>query len=306
MADDPTLIPIANDDETPRPRAGVPRRARPASVYDLNANDLKRVIGDLGVPAYRARQIARWLYEPDRLVTSFEAMTDLPKQLRETLSASLKISVLEPVREFRTDNGDTIKTLYRTVDGQFVETVLMLYADRSTVCVSCQVGCAVGCAFCATGLGGLNRNLSAGEIVEQTINAARRARELGRPLTILVMMGMGEPLQNYAETMKFVRVLNDSSGFNFGARRITISTSGIVPRIDALAGEGLQINLAVSLHAPNDALRETLVPINKRWPIATLLESVDRYVAKTGRRVSFEYALMGGINDSDEIAAELG
>jgi 23S rRNA (adenine2503-C2)-methyltransferase len=212
---------------------------------------------------------------------------------------------MQPVRELATDGSETIKTLYRTFDGQFVETVLMLYPDRATVCVSCQVGCAVGCAFCATGLGGLTRNLTAGEMVQQTIDAARRARDLGRSLTNLVMMGMGEPFHNYDATMKFVAILNDPHGLGFGARRITISTSGIVPMIDKLADEPYQVNLAISIHAPDDDLRSRLVPINRRYPIADLMAAVHGYIAKTGRRVSFEYALMRGINDSDETAQSL-
>jgi 23S rRNA (adenine2503-C2)-methyltransferase len=267
--------------------------------------ELEAKLVALGQPAFRGRQIAKWLYEPERLATSYQQMTDLPVGLRQQLGESLPISTLASVRELRSENGDTLKTLYRTVDGQFVETVLMLYRDRATVCVSCQVGCAVGCSFCATGIGGLMRNLSAGEMVEQTVAAARRAKSLGRPLTNLVMMGMGEPLQNYAETMRFVGILNDPKLFNFGARRITISTSGIVPRIEALADEPYQVNLAVSLHAPEDELRETLVPINRRWPVARLMAAVDYYIEKTGRRVSFEYALMGGINDSDQTAMAL-
>ncbi len=215
------------------------------------------------------------------------------------------MTTLAPVRTLTADDGETIKTLYRTGDGQLLETVLMLYPDRATVCVSCQVGCAVGCAFCATGLMGLARNLGAGEMVAQTVGAAREARERGRALTNIVMMGMGEPLQNYAETMKFIRIVHDPAGLDIGARRITVSTSGIVPKIDALAAEPLQLNLAVSLHAPNDELRSELVPINRRYPIAMLMASVDRYIKETGRRVSFEYALMRGINDSDEIAHEL-
>ena len=215
------------------------------------------------------------------------------------------MTTLTPVRTLTADDGETIKTLYRTVDGQLLETVLMLYPDRATVCVSCQVGCAVGCAFCATGLMGLARNLGAGEMVAQVVDAAREARERGRALTNIVMMGMGEPLQNYAETMQFIRIVHDPAGLDIGARRITVSTSGIVPKIDALAAEPFQLNLAVSLHAPNDELRSELVPINRRYPIAVLMASVDRYIEETGRRVSFEYALMRGINDSDEIAHEL-
>lgn len=287
------------------PTRGLRRAARPLSAYSLQRDELADKLAELGEPAFRARQIGQWLYDVDRLATNYEQMTDLPAGLRARLESELPISTLTTVRELRTDNGDTVKTLYQSQDGQFLETVLMLYRDRATVCVSCQVGCAVGCAFCATGIGGLTRNLTAGEMVEQTVNAARQARELGRPLTNLVMMGMGEPLQNYAETMKFVRILNDPKGFNFGARRITISTSGIVPRIDALADEPIQVNLAVSIHAPNNALRDQLVPINKRWPVEQLLAAIDRYTDKTGRRVSFEYALMGGINDDDATAREL-
>ena len=299
------LIPTPTQATTKPTRPGSRRATRPVAAYDLTPAELEAKAVELGQPAFRGRQIAKWLYDPERLATSYEQMTDLPATLRGRLASELPIASLELVRELQTDNGDTIKSLYRTQDGQFVETVLMLYRDRATVCVSCQVGCAVGCAFCATGIGGLTRNLTAGEMVEQSVNAARRAGELGRPLTNLVMMGMGEPLQNYAETMKFVGILNDPKGFGFGARRITISTSGIVPKIDALAEEPYQVNLAVSIHAPNDELRNSLVPVNKRWPVADLIAATDRYTAKTGRRVSFEYALMGGINDDDETAREI-
>jgi 23S rRNA (adenine2503-C2)-methyltransferase len=212
---------------------------------------------------------------------------------------------LRLVHAIETDDGETVKMLYTTHDGQLVETVLMFYPDRATVCVSCQVGCAVGCAFCATGLGGLQRNLTAGEMVVQAVDAARMARERGRPLTNLVMMGMGEPFHNYRETMSFIGILNDKHGMNFGARRITVSTSGIVPGIEKLAAEPYQVNLAISLHAPNDELRSSLVPINNRFPIAVLMSAARDYIERTGRRISFEYALMKGINDSDVIAHEL-
>src|SRR5215211_6847015 len=302
----PSLVPSPTESSPASADRPVSRRAaRPVSAYGLTLTELEAKMTELDEPPFRGRQIARWLYDSARLATSYEQMTDLPAALRTKLAAALPVQTLTLVRELQTDNGDTIKSLYRAQDGQLLETVLMLYRDRSTVCVSCQVGCAVGCAFCATGIGGLMRNLTAGEMVEQTINSARRARELGRPLTNLVMMGMGEPLQNYAETMKFVGILNDPKGFNFGARRITISTSGIVSRIDALAEEPYQVNLAVSIHAPNDELRSTLVPINRRWPVADLMAAVERYTAKTGRRVSFEYALMGGINDDDATAQQL-
>ena len=289
----------------PRPTTGrtVPRGARPVTLYDLTLDELEERFRDVGQPAYRARQVYDWAY--GKLARDYDAMTNLPAALRVELAGALPFAAMTPVRELVTDDGLTFKTLYRTFDGQLVETVLMLYPERATVCVSCQVGCAVGCAFCATGLGGLTRNLTAGEMVAQAVDAARRAKELGRTLTNLVMMGMGEPFQNYAATMRFVGIIHDPRGLNLGARRITISTSGIVPKIDALATELYQLNLAVSLHAPNDELRSRLVPINRRWPVAELLAACDRYIAATGRRVSFEYALMKGINDGDEVAREL-
>ncbi|MFL5758214.1 MAG: 23S rRNA (adenine(2503)-C(2))-methyltransferase RlmN [Thermomicrobiales bacterium] len=283
-------------------RLATPRAQRPKSVYDVTLYELEARFEQLGAPRYRARQLYNWLY--GQLARDYDTMTNLPSSLRQTLADELPIVVMAPIREIGADGGDTFKTLYRTADNQFVETVLMLYPDRATVCVSCQVGCAVGCAFCATGLGGLTRNLTAGEMVRQVIDAARRARELGRTLTNLVMMGMGEPLQNYAPTMKMVQILHDPRGLNFGARRMTISTSGIVPKIDALAEEPYQVNLAISIHAPNDELRSRLVPINNRYPVAELIASVKRYIAKTGRRVSFEYALMKGINDDDRTARD--
>jgi 23S rRNA (adenine2503-C2)-methyltransferase len=279
------------------------RRDRPRGLYDLTLPELEARVEELGYPAYRARQVWGWAYR--QLARDYAEMTNIPAALRDALTTAVPMTTLAPVRTLTADDGETIKTLYRTGDGQLLETVLMLYPDRATVCVSCQVGCAVGCAFCATGLMGLARNLGAGEMVAQTVGAAREARERGRALTNIVMMGMGEPLQNYAETMKLIRIVHDPAGLDIGARRITVSTSGIVPKIDALAAEPLQLNLAVSLHAPNDELRSELVPINRRYPIATLMASIDHYIEETGRRVSFEYALMRGVNDSDEIAREL-
>jgi len=293
---------------TPTPasatRRHVSRAERPTSLYDLTLPELAARLRERGLPAYRARQIFGWAY--GQLAADYAAMTNLPAALRDELATTMPLTVLTPVREVATDGGDTVKTLYQTFDGQLVETVLMFYPDRVTVCVSCQVGCAVGCAFCATGLAGLARNLSAGEMVAQVVDAARRARAAGRALTNVVMMGMGEPFQNYAATLRMVALLHEPHGLNFGARRVTISTSGVVPRIEALADEPYQVNLAVSLHAPNDELRDRLVPLNRRYPIADLVAACRHYIAKTGRRVSFEYALMKGINDSDEIARELG
>jgi 23S rRNA (adenine2503-C2)-methyltransferase len=290
---------------TPAPLQPVAsRRSRPRGLYDVTLPELETRVKDLGHPAYRARQVWNWAYR--QLAQDYAAMGNIPAALRDELQLAMPMNTLEPVRTVAADDGETIKTLYRTQDGELLETVLMLYPERATVCVSCQVGCAVGCAFCATGLMGLSRNLSAGEIVAQVVGATREARERGRTLTNIVMMGMGEPLQNYAETMKFIRIVHDPDGMNLGARRITVSTSGIVPRIDALSLEDLPVNLAVSLHAPEDEQRSELVPINRRYPIAMLMETIDRYIERTGRRVSFEYALMRGINDSDETARKLG
>lgn len=279
------------------------RRVTRTTLYDLTYDDLRARVAECGQQPFRASQIYDWAYK--KLVTGYDQMTNVPFELRSALSETLPMDPLTQVHAVETDDGETVKFLYTTHDGQLVETVLMFYPDRATVCVSCQVGCAVGCAFCATGLGGLQRNLTAGEMVVQAVNAARIARERGRPLTNLVMMGMGEPFHNYRETMKFIAILNDRHGLEFGARRITVSTSGIVPGIQKLAEEPYQVNLAISLHAPNDTLRSRLVPINDRFPISMLMQTARDYIARTGRRISFEYALMKGINDSDEVAEEL-
>ena len=280
-----------------------PRLERPVTLHDLTLAELESRLAADGIPRYRARQIYHWAYR--QLAGSYEAMTVLPKDLRSRLAASLPVSSLEPVREVSADQGETLKLLFRTFDGEHIETVLMFYPDRTTVCVSCQVGCAVGCAFCATGMLGLIRNLTAGEMVSQVVEAARRARGHGRTLTNIVMMGMGEPFQNYDATMRMVGILHEPEGMNTGVRRITLSTSGLVPFIDRLITEPFPVNLAVSLHAPNDALRSTLVPFNRRYPIGELLAACRRYVEQTGRRVSFEYALIKDVNDSDAIAGEL-
>jgi 23S rRNA (adenine2503-C2)-methyltransferase len=279
------------------------RRDTPSTLYDLKLDELTTHIAQLGQPAYRARQLYHWAYQ--QLATSYDDMRVLPKALRAELAESLPLTHLEPVQEVQTDDGETLKLLFRTRDGNHIETVLMFYPDRVTVCVSCQIGCAVGCSFCATGMMGLTRNLTAGEMVGQVVAAARRAGEFDRQLTNIVMMGMGEPFQNYHATMKMARILNDPEGMKFGARRITVSTSGLVPFIDKLAGDLLQVNLAISLHAPNDYLRDTLVPLNQRWNVEQLIAACRRYVDTTGRRISFEYCLIKDVNDSDDVAEQL-
>jgi 23S rRNA (adenine2503-C2)-methyltransferase len=282
---------------------GSTRRFVPHSLYEFTLDELTDWLAERGEPRFRARQVFAGAY--GALAADYDAITTLARPLRQRLAGELPLGALTPLREIETDDGETLKVLYRTADGQTLETVLMFYAERSTVCVSCQVGCAVGCSFCATGLGGLSRNLSAGEMVAQVVDMARRSRERGRPLTNLVMMGMGEPFHNYAAVLKMVGILHDPAGLNFGARRITISTSGVVPGIEKLALEPYQVNLAISIHAGNDELRSRLVPLNTRWPLDDLLRAVRRYCRTTGRRVSFEYALIAGVNDSDDDAREL-
>ena len=279
------------------------RAARPVTLHDLTLPELEERLAELGAPRYRARQIYHWAYQ--QLASDYAEMTVLPKPLRAELAEQLPFSQLTLVRQVVADDGETVKLLFRTFDGEHIETVLMFYPDRTTVCVSCQVGCAVGCAFCATGMMGLTRNLSAGEMVGQVVHAARAAREHGRSLTNIVMMGMGEPFQNYEQVMKMVAILHDPEGLNFGSRRTTVSTSGLVPFIDRLAEEPYQVKLAISLHAPNDELRSQLVPLNRRYNVGELIGACRRYVERTKRRVTFEYALIKDVNDSDATAREL-
>lgn len=262
-------------------------QAGPDAVADLLADQ----------PAYRARQTWDGLYR--RLLDPLD-MTDLPKALRHRLGEHLP-QALQPAAESVTDGGGTVKWLWRLHDGAHVETVLMHYRDRSTVCVSSQAGCAMGCGFCATGQGGFERHLESGEIVEQVVRAAQRAGK--RRLSNVVFMGMGEPLANYDRVWSAIRRLHDDMGLS--ARHLTVSTIGVVPGIDRLAGADLPVNLAVSLHAANDALRDRLVPLNRRYPLAALTAACSRYVAASGRRLSFEWALIDSTNDRPSDAAEL-
>ena len=279
---------------------------RPAtSLYDLTLAELEGTLVAWGEPKYRAKQIFDWAY--GRLVEDYDAMTNLPAALRARLAEELPFVPYAEVREvaLTEPEGQTIKTLFRTADDRHVEAVLMFYPDRVTACISCQIGCPIRCTFCATGINGLERNLTAGEMVAQVVALARRARAEGRTLSNIVMMGMGEPLANYEPTLKFIGIINDAAGLGFGARRVTVSTAGIATGIERLAAEPYAVNLAVSLHAPNDALRDTLVPLNRRWPVATLLDACRRYVRETHRRVTFEYILIDGMNDAPELAHEL-
>jgi 23S rRNA (adenine2503-C2)-methyltransferase len=232
-------------------------------------------------------------------------MTNLPLSLRARLEAEARVSSLRPLVTLDSDDGETRKTLFGLPDGPQVEAVLMRYRRRRTLCISTQAGCAMGCPFCATGQGGFARNLSAGEIVAQVLFYARLLAEQDQHVTNIVFMGMGEPLANYAATWGAIRRLNDPNSFGLGARAMTLSTVGLVPAIRRMIHEPEQVGLAVSLHAPSNQLRNELVPINRRYPLAQLMEVCHDYVGATHRRISFEYALMDGINDSDDQARQV-
>lgn len=269
-------------------------------LFDLTFEELTEIITSFGEPKFRAKQVWEWMYANP--ASSFDDMSDLPKKLRERLNETIEFTHLTPHTDLLSTDGFTRKILFDLPGKSQVETVLMGYHTRRTACISTQAGCALGCTFCATGQGGLQRNITAGEIVEQVMFFERVLRKKEDKLTNLVFMGMGEPFANYKEVMKAVDTLTNLAGFNFGARRITISTVGIVPMIEKFANENRQVNLAVSLHAATDELRETMLPINKRYPIKELMSSCREYVFKTNRRLSFEWALIDEVNDTTEQA----
>ncbi len=312
------------------------------SLYDLSYEQLQALLADWGEPAYRAKQIWEWLYV--RLADSHDAMTNLPGSLRERLAAEFSLGRLTPKIDLLSSDGWTRKILFTLPDGVQIETVLMDYDTRETVCVSTQAGCAMGCTFCATGQGGFQRNLTSGEIVEQVLyfdrllrnsereeakgnptplryGGASRGQDAGareptsnlksptsnfqltnHQLTNLVLMGMGEPFANYNALMHALHRLSDPSGYNFGARRITVSTVGLVPMIERFTQEKSQVNLAVSLHAATNELRASMLPINKRYPLEVLIPACQAYTEYTRRRISFEWALIENVNDTPEQA----
>lgn len=287
----------------------------PRHLSDLTGPERRNVVAGLGLPEFRADQVARHWYA--RLSSDPARWTDLSVADREQVRAALLPEVLSEIGTSIGDGGLTRKTVWRLHDGAVVESVLMRYGTRTTACVSTQAGCGMGCVFCATGRRGLRRNLSTAEIVEQALAAARRlAAEAPdgevdmslRRLSNVVFMGMGEPLANYEATVRAIRVLTAQvpDGPGMSARALTVSTVGLVPKIRRLAEEGIPLTLAISLHAPDDGLRDRLVPVNRRWPIGSLLEAAEDYARITGRRVSVEYALIEGVNDSPAQAAALG
>ena len=288
-----------------------PRRGRPPThLADLSVANRKAAVVAAGQPAFRADQLARHYF--GNLTRDAAEMTDLPAGARDGLVQALLPELLTEVRSLACDDGDTRKTLWRAHDGTLIESVLMRYPDRITLCVSSQAGCGMACPFCATGQGGLQRNLSTGEIVEQVRLAAAAARDgaLGEPgrLSNIVFMGMGEPLANYNRVLEAIRLITAPAphGLGISARSVTVSTVGLVPAIEKLTAEGLPVRLAVSLHTPDDELRDTLVPVNDRWKIDEVLAAARTYADTTGRRVSIEYALIRDINDQPWRADLLG
>jgi 23S rRNA (adenine2503-C2)-methyltransferase len=289
-----------------------PRRGKPPRhLADLTPAERKAAAEALGQPGFRARQVAGHYYS--RLVDDPAEWTDVPAAQREALAAAFTPPLLGLIKQVGCDGGDTLKQVWRLFDGALVESVVMRYPGRATVCISSQAGCGMNCPFCATGQAGLTRNLSAGEIVDQAVAAARAlARgEVGdgpARLSNVVFMGMGEPLANYGPVVAALRALTAPApdGLGLSARGITVSTVGLVPRIRSLADEGMPVTLAVSLHAPDDGLRDTLVPVNTRWKVAEVLDAAWEYARRSGRRVSIEYALIKDVNDQAWRADLLG
>ena len=262
----------------------------------------KEIAAELDLKSFQGEQLFRWIHQ--KQVTDFQAMTNLPQAVRDALDERCAATSLTLEEEAESPGTGAVKMLFRLADGETVESVLLRSRERVTVCVSSQVGCAVKCAFCATGMSGFTRNLEAAEIVDQALHALRGVDLAGRTPNI-VYMGMGEPLRNYDATVRSIRLLMERSGLGVGARKITVSTAGEVPGILQFAQEGWQVRLSVSLHAANDAKRSALVPLNRKYPIARLMEAVNAYAAVAGRQITFEWTLLKGVNDSLEDAREL-
>lgn len=268
-------------------------------LKDFEYTELEAYMERLGEKKYRAAQIFRWLHEG---VISYAQMTDIGKTLRARLEEETYVSTLAIEQKLVSKVDGTVKYLFRLPDGNCIESVVMRYIHGLTICISSQVGCRMGCRFCASTIGGLYRSLTAGEILNQVIFAEK---DMGERISNIVLMGIGEPLDNYDNVIKFLHNVNHEKGKNIGYRHITLSTCGIVPGIYALADEGLPITLTISLHAPNDDIRNTIMPVNRKYPISELIPACRYYVNKTGRRISFEYSLIKGVNDSAANAAEL-
>ena len=265
-------------------------------IKSMTMTELAQTLKDMGQPAFRAKQVYTWLHKG---VRSYEEMTNLPKTLRDTLAAQYPIDAPVVVRKQESQKDGTIKYLWQLSDGNCVETVLMRYHYGNTVCISTEVGCRMGCAFCASTLGGLVRRLEPFEMLDQVLFTQV---DSGLPVSHIVLMGIGEPLDNFDNVMRFLELVNSIDGMNISMRHISLSTCGLVPGIDRLAERKLQLTLSVSLHAPTDEIRNTIMPVNKAYPTEELLAACRRYYAATNRRISFEYAMINGVNDTPEAA----
>jgi 23S rRNA (adenine2503-C2)-methyltransferase len=271
--------------------------------FDLTFEDLTNLLNEWEEPSYRATQI--WQSSYSNLIESPESFSNIPKSLRSKLIDHLSFTGLNRIDEIQSTDGQTTKTLFELQDGKKIETVLMDYTKRHTLCISSQAGCAMNCCFCATGQMGFSRNLTPGEIIEQVIYITRILQARGESVTNIVFMGMGEPFHNYDAVMGAIQTLNHEKGLNLGARRFTISTVGLIPGIERFTQENSQVNLAVSLHSTNNDLRTSMMPINRKYPIEDLIESCRNYFQTTKRRVTFEWALIHEVNDTIAEAQKL-
>lgn len=272
--------------------------------FDLSYEQLQDVIiNDLKQPSFRVNQIWSGVYK--NLWSKPEEFTNIPKTLRDQLFDLFEFQPMIPIQSLKSNDNETEKILFQLQDQKAIETVLMKYDQRRTLCISTQVGCAMGCVFCATGQMGFKRHLTAGEIVEQVLYYARQLKADSEKVTNIVLMGMGEPFHNYDATMKAIDLLGDPNGFGLGARRFTISTVGLVPMIKRFADEKRQVNLAISLHAVDDSERSSLMPVNKKYPLHDIIDACKYYLEKTNRRITFEWALIAGKNDSEQTAQKL-
>ncbi len=269
-------------------------------IKSLNISELTEFITQRGHQRFRADQIYSWLHQ--KYVDSFEEMTNIPKKLLSDLSSICYISVANIEKKLVSSYDNTIKYLFSFSDGEYVEAVVMDYRHGFSMCISTQVGCKMGCTFCATGKGGFTRNLTAGEMLSQIQTASK---DLGIRISNIVLMGMGEPLDNFDNVVRFIRLATDEKGLNLSARHITLSTCGLVPRIYELADLNIPITLSLSLHAPNDEIRSRTMPVNKKYPLSEVFKACKYYADTTGRRITYEYAMISGVNDSDECARQL-
>ncbi len=268
-------------------------------IKSLTQEELVSLVKDFGEPKFRAKQLFKWLQSG---VENFDEMTNIPQTFRDKLNQNCYIAGVKIVRRLSSKLDETVKYLYELYDGEYIESVLMKYEHGYTVCISTQVGCRMGCSFCASGIGGLKRSLTASEMLSQ-ITAAQRDNNIR--ISNVVMMGMGEPLDNFENTVRFLRLVSDDDGINIGLRHISLSTSGVVSGIERLKEYNFPITLSISLHAPNDEIRSSIMRVNKKWNIDTLLKACRDYQKVTTRRISFEYAMIEGVNDSDKCAYEL-